>query len=86
MKPEIQQNTDGTLELNKYHALKKVETLEDLLRVFNSMQMSFTSSKIKLHNLQDLFDMSNMEVKNLEDLKTIMEREIWKDDTYNQNK
>lgn len=86
MKPEIQQNADGTLELNKFYALKKIETLKDLLRVFNSMQICFTSHKIKSHNLQDLFNMNNMEVKNVEDLKTIMEREICKDDISNQNK
>ena len=50
------------------------------------MQISFTSYKIKSHNLQDLFNMNDMEVKNVEDLKTIMEREIWKDDISNQNK
>lgn len=86
MKPEFEQNADGTLKLSKYYQMKKIKTIEDLLRVVNSFELCYKYSKIKKYNLEDLFDMSDMEFKNTEDLKNIMEIEIWKHDIINQNK
>lgn len=58
MKPEIIEK-EGKLELNHHYPLKKINNIDEVIRVINSMELHYILDRIKKHNITDLFEINN---------------------------
>jgi Zn-finger nucleic acid-binding protein len=64
---------------HEWHKLGELKTLEEVLRVFNALEISFMSDKVEKYNLHDLIETSPQDTPAIEINPNPKGIDVWKD-------
>lgn len=64
---------------HEWHKLRELKTLEEVLRVFNALEISFMSDKVEKYNLHDLIETSPQDTPAIEINPNPKGIDVWKE-------